>query len=216
MELEKRRRKLSSINNNPRYEAGRLNDELYNLALQSKFNNKNEFDFCEEIIIEIRQDLDFLNSISSNEIEEWAFIENKEEIEGNTDKKDFLKRHFKMRKEHQYALLKSTCEDTLRFFETRQNRVSHLKPKKGNPKKRKPISLPHQIALLNELGFFELDKIKHLPKEKVFELTAKLLNADQRGVKGNYAVLDPNSIQDSRRYTSVQYMEQVKKYINNL
>ena len=78
------------------------------------------------------------------------------------------------------------------------------------------VKLPYQIALLNELGFFELDKFKNLSQSKVYQITAKLLNADKRGVSGNHRVLDPKSNEDRFRYTSDKHIDDVKKYLDRL
>lgn len=85
-----------------------------------------------------------------------------------------------------------------------------------NKTKSKERSLPYQIALLNELGFFELDKLKALPKDKVYQVVANLLNADKRGVSGNHRVLDPNSLENRIKFTSFNHVDKVRKYLDEL
>nr|WP_299168783.1 hypothetical protein [uncultured Allomuricauda sp.] len=83
-------------------------------------------------------------------------------------------------------------------------------------KQKKNSSLPYQIALLNEVGFFDLERLKGLSKSKQYDLLAKLLNADSRSVKGNHAVLNPHSNENRTKFTSYNYMDEVKVYLNNL
>ncbi|WP_291868599.1 hypothetical protein [Maribacter sp.] len=78
------------------------------------------------------------------------------------------------------------------------------------------ISLPHQIALLNEIGFFELDYFKNATQTKRNKIISKLLNADLRGVRGNIKTLDPNTTENIFRFTSYKHIDEVKNYLNKL
>jgi hypothetical protein len=76
--------------------------------------------------------------------------------------------------------------------------------------------LPYKITLLNELGFFKLDAIKKLTKENQFKIISSLTGGTHRTVKGNVNVLDPNSNEDRIKYTSNNYTDEVKMYLDKL
>jgi hypothetical protein len=76
--------------------------------------------------------------------------------------------------------------------------------------------LPYKIALLHEIGFFKLDAIKKLTKENQFKIISSLTGATHRTVKGNVNVLDANSNEDRMKYTSNNFLEQVKIYLDRL
>jgi hypothetical protein len=80
--------------------------------------------------------------------------------------------------------------------------------------KEKP--LPYKIALLQELGFFELDKIKKLTKENKFKVIQKLTGGTHRTIKGNVNVLNYDSNEDRAKYTSNNYTDEVKNYLDKL
>lgn len=75
---------------------------------------------------------------------------------------------------------------------------------------------PYKIALLKELGFFELDKIKRLSKENVFKVIQKLTGGTVRTIKGNVNVLNKESNEDRSKYTSNNHIEEVKIYLDKL
>lgn len=76
--------------------------------------------------------------------------------------------------------------------------------------------LPYKIALLNELGFFKLDAIKKLTKENQYKIISALTGGTHRTIKGNVNVLDPNSNDDRTKYTSNNYTDEVKNYLDKL
>jgi hypothetical protein len=121
-----------------------------------------------------------------------------------------------------YMQLNSTLIEKLCEFIKFEYFVDYLDRLKSNQEvnhnifTHKKTNLPYQIALLNELGFFEMEKIKNLPQDKTYQVLAKLLNVDKRGVSGNHRVLNPHSDEDRKRYTSYNYMDEVKKYLDNL
>jgi len=75
---------------------------------------------------------------------------------------------------------------------------------------------PYKIALLKELGFFELDKIKKLSKENSFKVIQKLIGGTPRTIKGNINVLNESSLEDRNKYTSNNHIEEVKNYLDKL
>jgi hypothetical protein len=75
---------------------------------------------------------------------------------------------------------------------------------------------PYKIALLNELGFFKLDAIKKLTKENQYKIITALTGCKHRTIKGNVLVLDPNSNEDRIKYTSNNYTDEVKTYLDKL
>ncbi|OQD44028.1 hypothetical protein BUL40_00280 [Croceivirga radicis] len=95
--------------------------------------------------------------------------------------------------------------------------IGHIHSNNVVLEEKKPkTNLPYQIALLNELGFFENEIIKKIPKQKQYQLISKLLGTSERQVKGNVLVLSPISREDRMRYTSYAYIDSVKKYIQNI
>ncbi|MGY5846625.1 hypothetical protein ACW6QP_04335 [Salegentibacter sp. HM20] len=77
------------------------------------------------------------------------------------------------------------------------------------------IPLPFKIALLDELGVFNSPKLKKLPQKKQREIIMMLIGGTDRQIKGNIAVLNPNSNEDRIRYTSYNYFEKVRKIFMN-
>lgn len=80
----------------------------------------------------------------------------------------------------------------------------------------KGITLPHQIALLKEIGFFDLGYFKTISATKRNDIIAKLLNSNARSIKGNISALDPNSNENLSKYTSYNYTDEVKNYLFKL
>lgn len=77
-------------------------------------------------------------------------------------------------------------------------------------------NIPYKIALLEEIGFFQLPKVKNLSKVKQREVISKIIGGTDRQLKGNISVLDPNSLESRTRYTSFSYEEEVKRYLSSL
>lgn len=75
---------------------------------------------------------------------------------------------------------------------------------------------PYKIALLHELGFFKLEAIKKLTKENQYKIIKDLTGGTVRTIKGNVLVLDPNSNEDRIKYTSNNYTDEVKNYLDKL
>lgn len=75
---------------------------------------------------------------------------------------------------------------------------------------------PYKIALLKELGFFELDRIKKNSKENVFKIIQKLTGGTVRTIKGNVNVLNEESKEDRSKYTSNNHIEEVIIYLDKL
>ena len=75
--------------------------------------------------------------------------------------------------------------------------------------------IPYKIALLNEIGFFDLPAIKELNREKQRGLLNILIGGTDRQLKGNINVLNPNSIDNRIRYTSFTHEKDVKKYLKS-
>jgi hypothetical protein len=93
----------------------------------------------------------------------------------------------------------------------------------NQPHKTEPINetepeqkIPYKIALLNELGFFKLDAIKKLTKENQYKIISAITGGTVRTIKGNVLVLNPDSIEDRIKYTSNNYTDEVKNYLDKL
>lgn len=83
------------------------------------------------------------------------------------------------------------------------------------------ISLPKSIALLNEIGFFELEKIKKLSLKNqaiiISIIQLKDINSSNiRAISGNIRVLDPNYNEDGLKYTAHKWEELSKDILNKI
>jgi hypothetical protein len=83
-------------------------------------------------------------------------------------------------------------------------------------------SLPIVVALLNEIGFFELDKIKNLSPNNQAKIIALLQQKDSndknliRSISGNIRVLSPDNKEDNFKYTSHKHSDRVKAVLNDI
>ena len=91
------------------------------------------------------------------------------------------------------------------------------------PNKSKTHDLPISIAMLYEIGFFELEKIKNLSPNNQAKIIAFIQQKDiensniQRAISGNIRVLFPDSNkEDGLRYTSHKHLEKVKLLLNTI
>lgn len=79
----------------------------------------------------------------------------------------------------------------------------------------KSYSNPQKLALLHELGFFELPIFKNINETKINEITGFLLNANPKEFvyknRLNLKSKSPNYQTD--KYTAYQYLEEMKKLI---
>ena len=86
----------------------------------------------------------------------------------------------------------------------------------------KSYSLPIAIALLDEIGFFELEKIKNLSPTSLAKLIAIIQLKDpsnkttNRAISGNIRVLNPDNKEDGFKYTSHKHAEKVKSILNEI
>ena len=77
--------------------------------------------------------------------------------------------------------------------------------------------LPYQIAMLDYLGFLDFvygenGQIKTALNKEI----ARILDSEERGVKGNISVLSEHSNENRSRYTAFNYKEIVKKDYDKL
>ncbi len=87
--------------------------------------------------------------------------------------------------------------------------------KKQSKSNKKNETLAYRVALLHEIEFFKLDKIKRLNKTQQRMVVMKLIGGTDRQVKGNINVLNPDSLDDRLRYTSFSFENEVRKFVNN-
>jgi hypothetical protein len=83
------------------------------------------------------------------------------------------------------------------------------------------ISLPKSIAMLKEVGFFELEKIKRLTINQQAKIISFIQqkennNSNSRAVSGNIRVLEENNTEDGIKYTSHKHLKLVAEIIKNL
>lgn len=134
-----------------------------------------------------------------------------------TDKKDFdadlENRFLKFRQKY---ISKEKREKSIRskFYNAKLKCLPNTETTKEEIEQKEKA--PYKIALLKELGFFELDKIKRLSKENVFKVIQKLTGGTVRTIKGNVNVLNNESNEDRTKYTSNNHFEEVKNYLDKL
>lgn len=104
------------------------------------------------------------------------------------------------------------CKDVINDMQLSKNITNET-----GEKSEKITSLPLQIALLHEIGFFELEKIKNLNKDQREKIISILLNrTDTRGIRGNINVLNDQSKEDALKYTSHKKTNDAKEILKNL
>jgi hypothetical protein len=113
--------------------------------------------------------------------------------------------------------LKVTFSKILSFLNDKKEQLT------TQPQQTEPINepeteqdLPYKIALLNEIGFFKLDAIKKLTKENRYKIISTITGGTHRTIKGNVLVLDPESNENRMKYTSNNYTDEVKNYLDKL
>lgn len=136
--------------------------------------------------------------------------------ENNYDKKsmDYLEREFLNHR--QKYISKEKREEGIRskFYNAKLKCLPNTETTKEEIEQEEKT--PYKIALLKELGFFELDRIKKLSKENVFKVIQKLTGGTVRTIKGNVNVLNKESNEDRTKYTSNNHFEEVKNYLDKL
>lgn len=104
------------------------------------------------------------------------------------------------------------CLDTIRDNDLLK---SYEKEKETTPEKVTP--LPLQIAILNKIGFFDLEVFKNLNTSQKENLISILLNRpDKRGIRGNINVLQDGSNENAHKYTSHKKEKEVNEILQNL
>lgn len=84
----------------------------------------------------------------------------------------------------------------------------------------KTISLPFSIAMLNEIGFFELESIKRLTPINQAKIIAIIQTKNpndlniNRAISGNVRVLNPDNKENEFKYTSYKHSQKVKEVLN--
>ena len=80
----------------------------------------------------------------------------------------------------------------------------------------KKPSLPKAIAMLHEIGFFELEKIKKLTPKAIAQIIAIIQIKDpnnetvKRAISGNISVLNPDSQENFSKYTTHKNLDEIK------
>jgi len=73
----------------------------------------------------------------------------------------------------------------------------------------------YSVAMLNFLGYLDyLKKTYSLSKEKIYKHISQALKTDERTVKGNCLVLNPNSKEDRYKYQADEYSKKVEQDYN--
>jgi hypothetical protein len=180
--------------------------------IESKFEQFNQLE------LEYKRKCNFSDDEVYQEIKKTGIVANSIRMGfDKTDKKDFEadleKRFVKFRESY---IFKEKEEDNLRltYYKTKLRSLPDAISEKEEIEQEEKT--PYKIALLKELGFFELDKIKKLSKENQYKIIRKLTGAALRTVKGNVLVLNPTSSENRNQYTSNNHIEEVKNYLDKL
>jgi hypothetical protein len=111
----------------------------------------------------------------------------------------------------------SNCENLIKYYDFKLKKIMlNENSETTNKNEEQEEKIPYKIALLKELGFFDLDSIKNRSKENQYKIIHKLLGGTLRTVKGNVLVLNPNSKEDQMKYTANNHLENVKDYLDKL
>lgn len=196
------------------------------------------FNYLDEIILRTEKFMDLYNSFDNSIIKkfEQSFEFNSEHGFGRTfydfrmilikDKEIFSLPNNTDRQRHLYLNKYSFNYYTLHDFAVKCNKIRSI-ILTAYPEISKTLDLiydpnnnikktPYKIALLNEIGFFDLPKLKSLTQEKQIEIIMNLIGGTSRQIKGNMNVLNPHSKEDRIRYTSFIYESEVAKFIENI
>lgn len=126
---------------------------------------------------------------------------------------------------------KNIYNDWHKYYKTKElidiceNKINDLSEGKesGNEEiEFKNPSLPKAIAMLYEVGFFELEKIKKLTPKAIIQIIATIQVKDpnnptvKRAIGGNLRVLDPDSLEDNSKYTTHKNLEKIKSLYNEI
>lgn len=86
----------------------------------------------------------------------------------------------------------------------------------------KKPSLPKAIAMLHEIGFFELEKLKNLNDTSIAKIISFIQmkemenSTNTRAISGNIRVLNPKNKEDGLKYTSHKWLEYSKNKFNEI
>ncbi len=194
-------------------------DEMqYNSKLK-RFRKENEtsseIDFINTLIADLEKVLETLPEVSSDKD-----LLNKIESEYTDDQKkqETYKVYISQLLEREKLRISQNRQRLINEIEDLEIRKSRLPQQieKGNEEEVEK-GIPYKIALLNEIGFFELEAIKSLTKENQFKIINQLTGSPTRTIKGNVNILrNINSNEDNTKYTSNSYVDEVKNYLNKL
>lgn len=186
---------------------------------------KTERDFIESKIEQLNQlELEYKRKCYLSDDEVYQEIKKTERIADSiskgfdiTYKKDFdqhLENEFlDFRKKY---IFKEKKEDSLRlkFYKAKLENLPNIELTKEEAEPEE--KMPSIIALLKELGFFELDLVKSKLKENQYAIVKKITGGTIRTIKGNILALNPESKEDRSKYTSNNHIESMKNYLDKL
>lgn len=92
-----------------------------------------------------------------------------------------------------------------------------IEPSHSKKKIKAKLSNPQKLALLHELGFFDLPVFESLTETRVNEITGLLLEADPKEFvyKNRLNLRSKSPEYQINKYTAYQYLEEMKKLIPN-
>lgn len=211
-----------TVNNrlNIKYFEEEYNTQKMIFLIENEF--KTERNFIESKIEQFKQlELEYSRKCNLSDNEVFQEIKKSKRylngIENNYDQKsmdEYLEREFINHR--QKYISKEIREEGIRskFYKAKLKSLPDLESTKEEIEQEEKT--PYKIALLKELGFFELDKIKRLSKENSFKVVQKLIGGTLRTIKGNVNVLNEDSKEDRNKYTSNNHLEEIKNYLDKL
>ena len=211
-----------TVNNrlNIKYFEEEYNTQKMIFLIENEF--KTERNFIESKIEQFKQlELEYSRKCNLSDNEVFQEIKKSKRylngIENNYDQKsmdEYLEREFINHR--QKYISKEIREEGIRskFYKAKLKSLPDVTPTKEEIEQEEKT--PYKIALLKELGFFELDKIKKLSKENQYKVIQKLIGGTLRTLKGNVLVLNPESKENRSQYTSNNHIEEAKNYLNKL
>ena len=157
-------------------------------------------------------DEEFFSYLTNNKIKFKYSNDSSGNYDNENEFKVFVFEHH-LKRERDTFKPSTTYEKILDFYKTK---LWKLPQEKQEIEDKTKITIPYKIALLKEIGFFELDFVKKLTKENQYKLTHQILGGSVRSIKGNILVLNPSSTEDRSKYTSENHFEDVKNYLLKL
>lgn len=151
--------------------------------------------------------------------ENFGFYKNKDknsiEIKYQNDEVRFL--NFQLKREIRYNEISKAHSEILNFVQLEMFKLNVTATNK-KPTKKSKLSNPKKLALLQELGIFELPIIKNLSDDKQNEIIGLLLDADKTEFvyKNRLNINSKNPNYQIDKYGSYKYLDEMRNLLKEM